>query len=210
MKTFQLSAEVRESKGKKEAKALRKVGQIPAVIYGDGQEAKMLTVSEKDLRNLVYTPDIFIIELQVEGKTYTCILQDIQFHPVTDRILHLDFLEVRKDKPIVIDVPVVLDGHAIGVRAGGNLTLDMRKLRVKAFYENIPERLHIDVSKLRLGKTIQVGELSFENLEILNAKNAVVCAVRVTRTSRSAAGAMQEEGDEETSEETAEGSTSEK
>lgn len=196
MKTFQLSAEVRSNKGKKLAKDLRKKGQVPAVIYGDGKEATMLTLQVKDLRNLVYTPDIYIIELSVGGETKTCILQDIQFHPVGDHILHVDFLEVRKDKPIVIEVPVVLDGHAVGVRAGGNLTLDMRKLRVKGLYENIPERLHIDVSKLALGKTIQVGELSFDNIELLNAKNAVVCAVRVTRTSRSASSAEEEDAEE--------------
>lgn len=203
MKTFQLAAEVRESKGKKEAKALRKQGLVPAVIYGDGKEATMLTVKEKDLRNLVYTPDIFVIELNTSAGVRTCILQDIQFHPVTDHILHIDLLEVSKEKPITMEVPVVLDGHAVGVRAGGNLTLDMRKLRVKALYENIPERLHIDVSKLQIGKTIQVGDLSFNNLELLNSKNAVVCAVRVTRVSRSAASSTEEE-DEETAEESAE------
>ena len=202
MKTFQLNAQVRESKGKKEAKTLRKQGLLPAVIYGDGKEATMLTIKEKDLRNLVYTPDIYVIELNMGAETRTCILQDIQFHPVTDHILHVDLLEVSKEKPITMEVPVVLDGHSVGVRAGGNLTLDMRKLRVKALYENIPERLHIDVTKLQIGKTIQVGELSFDNLELLNAKNAVVCAVRVTRTSRSAASSVTEE--EEETEETEE------
>lgn len=204
MKTFQLSAEVREGKGKKQAKQLRKAGLVPAVIYGDGKEATMLTVKESSLRGLVYTPDIFVIELNLGGEVKTCILQDLQFHPVTDHILHVDFLEVSKDKPIVIEVPIVLDGHAVGVRAGGNLTLDMRKLRVKALYENIPERLHIDVSGLKLGKTIQVGELSFEGLEILNAKNAVVCAVRVTRMSLS--GAADSDEEEETTEEGGESS----
>lgn len=202
MKTFQLNAQVREGKGKKEAKTLRKQGLLPAVIYGDGKEATMLTIKEKDLRNLVYTPDIYVIELNMGAETRTCILQDIQFHPVTDHILHVDLLEVSKEKPITMEVPVVLDGHSVGVRAGGNLTLDMRKLRVKALYENIPERLHIDVTKLQIGKTIQVGELSFDNLELLNAKNAVVCAVRVTRTSRSAASSVTEE--EEETEETEE------
>lgn len=202
MKTFQLTAQVREGKGKKEAKTLRKQGLLPAVIYGDGKEATMLTIKEKDLRNLVYTPDIYVIELNMGAETRTCILQDIQFHPVTDHILHVDLLEVSKEKPITMEVPVVLDGHSVGVRAGGNLTLDMRKLRVKALYENIPERLHIDVTKLQIGKTIQVGELSFDNLELLNAKNAVVCAVRVTRTSRSAASSVTEE--EEETEETEE------
>ncbi len=198
MKTFQLTAEVREDKGKKQAKQLRKSGMVPAVIYGDGKEATMLSVKESNLRNLIYTPEIYIVELTIGGEKKNCILQEIQFHPVTDKILHIDFLEVRKDKPIVMEVPVVLDGHAAGVRAGGNLTLDMRKLRVKGLYDNIPERLHIDVTSLKLGKTIQVGELAFDGVDILNAKNAVVCAVRVTRTSRSADGNT--EAEEETEE----------
>ncbi|MDD7437698.1 MAG: 50S ribosomal protein L25/general stress protein Ctc [Bacteroidales bacterium] len=198
MKTFQLSAEVREDKGKKLAKQLRKQGLVPAVIYGDGKEATMLSVKSSSLRNLLYTPDIHIVELALNGKVKRCIVQDIQFHPVTDSVLHIDFLEVREDKPIVIEVPVKLDGHAAGVRAGGSLQLDMRKLRVKALYEHIPDRLHIDVTPLKLGKTIQVGELSFDNLELLNAKNAVVCAVRATRASRSAASAATD--DEETEE----------
>lgn len=202
MKRFQLSAEVREDKGKKLSKQLRKEGFVPGVIYGDGKDATMLTVKSKDLRNLLYTPDIYIVDLTVGGSVRQCIVQDVQFHPVNDTVLHIDFLEVRKDKPIVIDVPVKLQGHAAGVRAGGNLQLDMRKLRVKALYEYIPDCLFIDVTKLKLGKTIQVGELSFENLEILNAKNAVVCAVRVTRASRSASSS------EDTEEESAEDSES--
>lgn len=202
MKTFQLSAELREDKGKKLAKQLRKQGLVPAVIYGDGQEATMLSIKSTSLRGLLYTPDIHIVELTINGTVKHCIVQDLQFHPVTDNVLHIDFLEVREDKPIVIDVPVQLDGHAAGVRAGGSLQLDIRKLRVKALYEHIPDRLHIDVTKLKLGKTIQVGELSFENLELLNAKNAVVCAVRATRASRSAASAAVE--DEEETEETTE------
>ncbi|MBR8806829.1 50S ribosomal protein L25/general stress protein Ctc [Porphyromonas levii] len=204
MKTFQLSAEVREDKGKKLAKQLRKQGLVPAVIYGDGKEATMLTVKTKELRDLIYTPDIHIVELTVSGSLKRCIVQDIQFHPVTDNVIHIDFLEVREDKPIVIDVPVKLDGHAAGVRAGGSLQLDIRKLRVRALYEFVPDRLHIDVTKLKLGKTIKVGELSFENLELLNAKNAVVCAVRATRASRSAASAATEEEEEEETEESAE------
>lgn len=117
-------------------------------------------------------------------------MREVQFHPVTDHVLHIDFLEVREDKPIVMAVPVVLEGHAAGVRAGGKLVRELRKLKVKATYNNIPEKLHIDVSNLELGKTIQVGELSFDNLELMNAKNAVVCAVRLTRAARGAQAAQ--------------------
>ena len=114
------------------------------------------------------------------------VMKDIQFHPETDAILHIDYLEVSDKKPIVMEVPVVLDGHAEGVKAGGKLTLQMRKLKVKAIYSEIPERLVINVDHLGLGKTIQVGALNFEGLELMNAKNAVVCAVQLTRAARGA------------------------
>ncbi len=197
MKTYSLKAQARENIGKFAAKALRKQDLIPTVIYG-GEKNLNLVVSQRDVRNLVFTPDIFLINLDVDGQVHTCILQELQFHPVTDAIIHIDFLEVYADKPIVIEVPVQLDGHAIGVRAGGKLNQDMRKLKVKGLYSNVPERLHVDISKLRLGKVLKVGELEFENLEILNSKNAVVAAVRATRAARSA-GAVEEE-DEETEE----------
>lgn len=200
MKTFQLAAEVRTDLGKKGSKALRKQELIPAILYGFN-ESTALTVSQDAVRKLIYTPDIYLIEMTVGGATKTCILQDIQFHPVTDKILHIDFLEVKADKPIIIEVPVVLEGHAVGVRAGGKLSLDMRKLKVKALYSNVPEKLTIDVSKLGLGKTIQVGSLSFENIELLNAKNAVVAAVRLTRAARGAAAKAALEAEEEDSEE---------
>lgn len=117
------------------------------------------------------------------------IIKEIQFHPVKDTILHIDFLEVNDTKPVAIEVPVKLEGHAEGVKAGGKLTLSMKKLRVKAIYTNVPERLVINVDHLGLGKSIQVGELNFEGLEMLNAKNAVVCAVQLTRAARGAAAA---------------------
>ena len=114
------------------------------------------------------------------------IVKDIQFQPVTDAILHMDFLEVSENKPVVMEVPVVLEGHAEGVKAGGKLNLQMRKLKVKALYTAIPEKLFINVEHLRLGRTLQVGALHFEGLELMNAKNAVVCAVQLTRAARGA------------------------
>lgn len=186
MKTFQLEAAQRADLGKKATKALRREGIIPAVIYG-GAETRHLTVTQDAVRNLVYTPEIFDIDLSVAGQLCKAVVKDIQFHPVTDEILHIDFLEVTKDKAIEMEVPVVLEGHAAGVRAGGKLVLEMRKLRVKATYDQIPERLHINVENLELGKTIQVGAVHFDGLEVMNAKNAVVCAVRLTRAARGAA-----------------------
>ena len=190
MKTFQLEGQLRTELGKKAAKSLRQGDNIPAVLYG-GNEVVHFTVSQESVRNLVYSPDIFAIDLTIGGKQVKAVLKDLQFHPVSDRILHLDFLQVEATKPIVMEVPVVLTGHAEGVKAGGKLSLEMRKLKVRAPYTEIPEQLFIDVTELGLGKTIQVGALHFDGLEIINAKNAVVCAVKLTRAAR---GAMAKSG----------------
>ncbi|KGN86707.1 MULTISPECIES: 50S ribosomal protein L25/general stress protein Ctc [unclassified Porphyromonas] len=190
MKTFKLEGALRSDLGKKASKALRGSESIPAVLYG-GKEVTHFTVTQEAVRNLIYSPEIFAIDLVIDGKEVKAVLKDIQFHPVTDAILHLDFLEVDNVKPVVIEVPVVLTGHAEGVKAGGKLSLEMRKLKVKAIYTEIPEKLFIDVTNLGLGKTIQVGALSFDGLELMNAKNAVVCAVKLTRAAR---GAMAKSG----------------
>ena len=144
------------------------------------------TVSKDSVRKLVYTPDIYAVELTIGDKKVMAVLKDIQFHPVNDSILHMDFLEVNEEKPVVMEVPVALEGHSEGVRAGGKLSLSMKKLKVKAVYTNIPERLVINIDNLGLGKTMQVGDLHFEGLELMNAKNAVVCAVNLTRAARGA------------------------
>ncbi|WP_029904455.1 50S ribosomal protein L25/general stress protein Ctc [Prevotella sp. 10(H)] len=186
MKTFELKGEVRTDLGKKATKAFRKEDKIPAVIYG-GEKADAaihFVVTNSDVRKLIYTPEIFLVDLAVGKDSYKAILKDVQVHPVTDEILHLDFLHVFESKPIVIDVPVVLDGLAEGVKAGGKLSLDLRKLKVRANYDKVPEKVHIDVTNLALGKSVQVGELHFEGLELLNAKNAVVCRVQLTRAAR--------------------------
>ena len=164
---------------------MRKNNEIPAVLYG-GEQLIHFTVTKDAVRKLIYTPEIFAVELTIDGKTTMAIVKDIQFHPVTDAILHIDFLEVSKEKPVVMEVPIVLEGHAEGVKAGGKLTLQMRKLKVKATYDQIPEQLVINVDNLGLGKTMQVGALHFEGLELMNAKNAVVCAVQLTRAARGA------------------------
>lgn len=216
MKTFQLQAEPRTNLGKKATKALRAEGKIPVVLNGGaavelpftgtlapgqklveiGDNKALITtdliVAQDDVRKLVYTPDIFAIELDFNGGKKMAILKDIQFHPVKDTILHMDFLEVDDKKPVVIQVPVKLEGHAEGVKAGGKLSLSMKKLKVKAIYTNVPERLVINVDNLGLGKTLQVGDIHFEGLELVNAKNAVVCAVQLTRAARGAQAAAAE------------------
>ena len=211
MKKFALNAEPRTELGKKSVKALRKEGKIPAVINGgqivelpytaalkEGQ--KLVEIDEKrgiittdivvnaeDVRKLIYTPDIFEVDLTVNGEEIKAVMKDLQFQPVKDTVLHIDFLQVYPDKPIVMEVPVQIEGHAEGVKAGGKLTMSMRKLKVRAPYTEIPERLVINVDNLGLGKSLAVGDLHFEGLELMNAKNAVVCAVQLTRAARGAA-----------------------
>ena len=213
MKVFQLAADPRVALGKKATKALRAEGKIPVVLNGgdvvelpyngtlmDGQKiveigdnkgliTTDLTVSQEAVRKLIYTPDIFAVELSFDGVKKMAVVKDIQFDPVKDTILHIDFLEVNDKKPVVIDIPVKLEGHAEGVKAGGKLTLSMKKIRVKAVYTAIPERVVINIDHLGLGKTMQIGDLHFEGLELVNAKNAVVCAVQLTRAARGAAAA---------------------
>ena len=190
MKTFKLEGKSREiiarsADQKRALKAMRKNDEIPAVLYG-GEKVVHFAVTNDAVRKLVYTPEIFAVELPIDGETTMAILKEIQFHPVSDKILHMDFLAVSKEKAVEMEVPVALEGHAEGVKAGGKLTLQMRKLRVKAIYDQIPEKLVINVDNLGLGKTMQVGALHFEGLEVMNAKNAVVCAVQLTRAARGA------------------------
>ena len=213
MKVFQLAAEPRTDLGKKAAKALREENKIPVVLNGGeiitlpydkplqpgekvieigngkGLVTTDLAVTQDAVRKLIYTPDIFAIELDVNGQKRMAVLKDLQFHPVKDTILHMDLLEVNDKKPVTINVPVKLEGHAEGVKAGGKLTLSMKKIKVKAIYTEIPERVVINDDNLGLGKTLQIGELHFDGLELMNAKNAVVCAVQLTRAARGAAAA---------------------
>ena len=210
MKTFQLEAEPRTVLGKKASKALRNDSKIPVVLNGgkivdlpyEGKLAEGekvvelcnnkgiittdLTVTTEAVRKLIYSPDIFAIELTVNGVKKSAILKDLQFHPVTDKVLHIDLLEVTDQKPVVIEVPVKLEGHAAGVKAGGKLTLSMKKLKVRAIYTAIPERIVVNVDNIKLGQSLKVGDLHYEGLELVNSKNAVVCAVQLTRAARGA------------------------
>ncbi len=185
MKTFQLEGSVRANVGKKAAKAVRSEESVPCVLYGNGENIHFQSTFS-GLRKLIYTPEIFLVELTIDGKTRIAILKDLQFHPVTDAVLHVDFLEVLPSKAIVMNVPVKLEGLAEGVKAGGKLTQEMRTLKIKATYDKIPENLVVDVTNLGLGKTIQVGALAFEGLEILSPAMNVVTAVKLTRAARGA------------------------
>jgi large subunit ribosomal protein L25 len=189
MKIFELEGSQRAQVGKKATKQIRKDESIPAVIYGGKTDAIHFSVTQAAVRKLIYTPEIFLVDLKIDGKPHKAILKDVQVHPVSDAILHIDFLNVTDDKPIVMEVPVALEGLAAGVKSGGKLSLDMRKLKVKALYKDIPEKIVLNIESLELGKSVQVGDLHFDNMELLNAKNAVVCRVQLTRAARGAAAA---------------------
>ena len=188
MKTFELNGTARTGLGKKATKADRVSENVPCVLYGVADNVHF-TATKSDLRKLIYTPEVFIVDLTIDGNKSKAIMKALQFHPVTDNVLHIDFYQVTETKPVVVEIPVKLEGLAEGVKAGGKLALEMRKLRVKGLYTNIPERIVIDVTSLGLGKSIQVASVSVENLEILNAKNAVVAQVKLTRAARGAAAA---------------------
>ncbi len=192
MKTYELTGEVREDFGKKAARSYRSEGLIPCVVYGGSNEKNInFVVKNSDVRNLIYTPEVYLINLVLDGKSMMATLKEIQFHPVKDNILHIDFLHVFPDVPVVIELPVRLEGLAAGVKSGGKLSLDLRKLKVKALAEKLPQELVVNVEELELGKSIQVGELNFEGLELLTPKNAVVCRVQLTRAARGAAAKAQ-------------------
>ena len=193
MKEINVNGQKRTDTGKKASKLLRKEGLVPCNLYGEKKgengmpEAFAFTASVAELRKAVYTPHVYVVNLNIDGQEHKAIMKELQFHPVTDKLLHVDFYEITETKPIVMEVPIKLNGLAEGVRAGGKLAASVRKLKVRAPYTAIPERLDIDVTNLGLGKTIKVGELSFEGLELVTSPSVVVCQVKMTRSAMSAA-----------------------
>ncbi len=186
MKSVSLSGSVRQSVGKKDAKAIRNAGNVPCILYGAGHQISF-QVSYKELTPLVYTPDVTKVSLQIDGKTFTSIIKEIQFHPVTDKMIHVDFLELVDNKPIFMSVPVTVYGNSLGVKQGGKLVINARKLNIKATPENLPDSIKIDVEKLDIGQGIKVGALSLENVQILDEPNKMVVSVKTTRAAQAAA-----------------------
>ena len=195
MKEINVTGQKRTDVGKKATKALRKEGLVPCNLYGEKKgenglpEALSFAVAANELRKIVYTPHIYVINLIIDGESHTAIMKELQFDPVSDALLHIDFYEVNDQKPITIGIPVKLNGLAQGVRDGGRINLSIRKINVTAPYQALPEHLDIDVTNLQLGKSIKVGELSFEGLEIATPAEVVVCSIKTTRASKSAAAA---------------------
>ncbi|MBQ6377491.1 MAG: 50S ribosomal protein L25/general stress protein Ctc [Prevotella sp.] len=202
MKEMSVSGQKRATTGKKAAKEIRKEGLVPCNLYGEKKDEKGLpealsfAIPAAQLRKVVYSPDVYVVNLTIDGEPHKAVMREIQFHPTTDAVLHIDFYEVNETKPITIGIPVKLVGHAQGVRDGGRLNQAVRLLNVTAPYKQIPEVLEIDVTELKLGKAIKVAELNFEGLQIATPAQVVVCSVKATRASRSAAAAGEDEAAE--------------
>jgi len=186
MKSVSVSGSQRENVGKKDAKRLRREGLVPCVLYG-GKEQIQFAVSEKDFKDLVYTPEACLVNLDINGKKFTAILQDIQFHPVNEQILHADFLQIFEDKPVKIDVPVKITGNSPGVRSGGKLHLKLRKVKIKGLPVDLPDQVDVSISKLNIGDSVKVGQLSVDKIEFLDPAHAVVVMVKSTRVAATVA-----------------------
>ena len=203
MKSLAISVIEREKVGKSNTRSLRNQGNVPCVLYG-GEKQVCFYAHENDFRNLVNTPDVYVVELDISGKKTRAIMKDIQFHPVTDRILHIDFLEVFEDKEITISIPVILNGLSIGVRNGGNLMFRRRKIITRGLIDKMPDAIELDIEHLKIGQFIYIKDLDQDGCEFLAPDNAVVVGVKTAR----AAIEEEVEEDEELEGETTEGGES--
>ena len=201
MKTLAISVKQRENVGKTSTRALRNQGKVPCVLYG-GEKQVAFHAHENDFRKLVYTPDVFIVELDIEGSKVKAIMQDIQFHPVTDKILHIDFLEITDGKSITVSIPVILNGLAIGVRDGGNLMFRRRKIITRGLPANLPNAIEINIEDVKIGQFIYIKDINLEGCEFLAPDSSVVVGVKM---SRGAVETDAEEGEEGEESESAEG-----
>ena len=192
MREFSINGSVRANLGKKATKDVRKNGLVPCVMYGEKRDenglpvATHFVVNEKEINKIYFTPHVYLVNINIDGVEHKAIVKEVQCHPVKDNVLHVDFYEVVANRPIVVGVPIAPKGLAEGVRAGGKLMAMIRKNNVKATYDLIPEKLDIDVTNLGLGKSIKVGDLSFEGLELVTPKEVIVCTVKMTRAAMGA------------------------
>ena len=180
MKTLELKGSLRKETGKKESKNLRKQEIVPCVLYG-GEKNVHFTITEKELKNLVYTANVYLVLLNIEGETYRAIMKDIQFHPVSDHILHIDFAQVVDGKKVTINLPIELTGNSSGLLEGGKLRQRRRSLKVKGLIDHMPDQLDVDITDLEIGDSLKVGDLEYDNLEILDPMRAMVAGVVSSR-----------------------------
>ena len=207
MKSVSLNGIARVKLGKGFSKSMRKNGNVPCVIYGGGQESPVhIGVSENQLKKVIYTPNVYKISITVEEKSYETIIRDIQFHPVNDDILHVDFLQLQDDKPVSIAVPVKLKGNSIGILNGGKLNLVMRQLTINCLPTDLPDNIEIDISDLRIGQSVRIESLDIKNVEFLHPNSLVVVSIK---TARAAVAEDEEIEGESTEGESAEGESAE-
>jgi large subunit ribosomal protein L25 len=180
MKTLEIKGVLRQGLGKKESKDLRKQGIIPCVMYG-GEKNLHFSAHENQFKKLVYTPDVFLVKLEVDGQAFDAVMQDIQFHPVTDSILHIDFVQIFPDKKVTVNLPVRLTGSSVGIRAGGKLRQRRHYLKVNGLIKDMPDRLEIDLTDLDIGDSMKIGDLGYDNLEVLDPPRAMVVGVVSSR-----------------------------
>ena len=187
MKHIELNGQIREAGNKAAVKAIRRAGQVPCNIYGLGMENILFSVDAQDLKTITHTPNSYIIDLKLnDGRGGCAVLHEVQYHPVTDEALHVDFLAVNEEKPVTIEVPVIVTGHAEGVKMGGKLLVSSRKLRVSAMMANLPDLLEVDSTNLMIGKQIVAGDLNYEGVTIESPKATIICSVRPTRATQQA------------------------
>jgi large subunit ribosomal protein L25 len=180
MKTLEIKGSFRKELGKKSSKKLRKEGNVPCVIY-EKEGNIHFYAHENSFKNLIYTPDAHIVNIDLDGKPYRAVLKDVQFHPVSDRIEHIDFMEIFDDKPVIISLPVKITGDSIGVKAGGKLRIKKRHLKVKGFASDIPENLVIDITNVKIHHSVKIGDLSYEKIELVEPKITTVLSVASSR-----------------------------
>lgn len=208
MKSITIQGTKRESVGKKSTKALRDAELVPCVVYG-GEAPLNFSAEEKAFKGLVYTPEAHTVSIEVDGKTIPAVLQDIQFHPITDKIIHADFYQLSADKPVIMEVPVRITGRSKGVVAGGVLRQTYRKLKVKAIPANLPDEIVVDITPLKIGNKFYVESLKNDKYSFMHPDNAVVVAVKMSRNASKNAAAGQDDDDEEVTEGAAEVTTEE-
>lgn len=188
MKHFELKGCVREVGNKAVIKAIRKQGLVPCILYGLGMENILFTVDAKELAVLTDTPNSYIVDLALDnGQKYSAIVHELQFHPVKDNCLHVDFLAVNEEKPIAINIPITISGHSIGVQQGGKFYQNLRSLRISAVMANLPDSLDVKIDSLGLDKKVRAGELHYDNITILTDKDSIICGVKATRNSAAVA-----------------------
>lgn len=193
MQHFELKGQIRQASGKAAIKAFRKQGLVPCNLYGQGVENILFTVDAKDLKGITNTPKAYIVDLVLDGKKHLAVLHELQFHPVTDACLHVDFLAVAEKKPVAISVPIVITGHAAGVQQGGKFFQSARSLRISALLKDLPDDVTVDITPLGLDKKLRASDVKLDKVSVLTDKDAVICGVASTRNSVAAAETATEE-----------------